>query len=422
MIQVMSGLYARARARAGGRGLCVRVRMTDMRRLGVLVLLTTLTALVPAYAPGPPAAATASQERARAVESVTFTGRGFGHGKGLSQHGALGRANDGQTYRKIIEFYYPGVSWGEAGGKVRVLVTGDTSRDVVVLDEPGLTVRALKSGRTWTPRVDARRWRITPVAGGRSVVAYKTARWHDWRTVDGEAEFSAAGRPLTLVTPDGKVAYRGALRSAAPEGADRDRDTVNVVSLDGYLKGVVPREVPALWPDHAVRAQAVAARTYAAFERADAPSLRHYQICDTSACQVYGGHSAEHPGSNAAIAATAGEVRVARGAPIFAQFSSSNGGWSVKGQFDYLPAQEDTFDFDTYSEWSRTIAAEDITRHWTEDLGDLVSVSVTERDGNGSYGGRALTVRVEGTKLTKTVNGSTFAGWLGLKSTLFRVD
>ena len=387
----------------------------------VVPLCALLLAAVVAGAP--PAGAAAADPRAGGGVTVTIDGRGHGHGKGLSQYGALGRANAGHGYRQIIDFYYPGTSWGSAGGKVEVLITGDTSRDVVVLDRTGLQVRALGSGRTWTPRPDARRWRITPGDRGRSVVSYRTGRWHEWRTVPGEAEFSSRSGPLTLVTPDGQQAYRGALRSAAPAGGTRERDTVNVVGLDAYLKGVVPREVPALWPEHAVRAQVVAARSYAAFERAAAPSGRHYQICDTAHCQVYGGSSAEHPASNDAIAATSKEVRLSGGEPIFAQFSASNGGYSVQGQFDYLPAQEDPFDSydpaDGYPDgWRTTLDGSDVTRHW-EGLGALESVTVTERDGNGPFGGRVLALRVTGSDSSVTVSGATFASYLGLRSTLF---
>ena len=89
------------------------------------------------------------------------------------------------------------------------------------------------------------------------------------------------------------MAYRGALRSATPAGGGRD--TVNVVGFDGYLKGVLPKEVVAsTWPVETLRAQAVAARTYAAYERAHVPAGRHYDLCDTAACQVYGGASAEY--------------------------------------------------------------------------------------------------------------------------------
>jgi SpoIID/LytB domain protein len=62
--------------------------------------------------------------------------------------------------------------------------------------------------------------------------------------------------------------------------------------MESYLRGVVPAEVsPSLWPQEAMRAQAVAARTYAAYERAHAGS-RAYDLCDTAACQAYGGASA----------------------------------------------------------------------------------------------------------------------------------
>ena len=86
--------------------------------------------------------------------------------------------------------------------------------------------------------------------------------------VPGGGRSSRAGnQPMTLRLPQHATAdYRGALRSV-------EKHTVNVLSLDRYVQGVVPREVPASWPAEAVRAQAVAARTYAAYERA-APRRR----------------------------------------------------------------------------------------------------------------------------------------------------
>ena len=89
-----------------------------------------------------------------------------------------------------------------------------------------------------------------------------------------------------------------------------------MVGLDGYLRGVLPREVVAsTWPPATLQAQAVAARTYAAYERAHVPAGRHYDLCDTASCQVYGGASAEYPGTDAAVAATAGQVLTSGGTP-----------------------------------------------------------------------------------------------------------
>lgn len=387
--------------------------MGGMPRLGSRIALPLVVALL-SLAP-PAHAATEDPEaldrRGAGVGAtgvdLELVGRGFGHGTGLSQYGALGRANAGQTYRQIVSFYYPGTGWGRAGGKIRVLITADSTDDVVVRDASGLTVRALDSGKTWSPRIDADRWRIKP-RDGRSVISYRTGRWHEWRDVRGNAEFTAAG-PLRLITPDGATPYRGALRSTGG-------DTVNVLPLDTYLRGVVPREVPALWPGAAVRAQAVAARTYAAYERAHGSG--HYDLCDTAHCQVYGGVVDEHDASDAAIAATAHVVRVEGGEPIFAQFSASNGGHSTQGPFDYLPAQADPVDLATYDEWQQTVSGSDIGA-WRPAIGTFESLTVDERDGRGSYGGRVVRLTLHGSAGDVQVTGDQFRIGFGLRSTLF---
>jgi SpoIID/LytB domain protein len=368
--------------------------------------------------------------------TISLDGRGNGHGHGMSQYGAEGAARAGLTYRQIIDFYYPGTDWGTSGRSVEVLITRDTSRDVVVAPRTGLTVRSLGSGRTWrlpervrtggpgSKQVEVRRWRITPAPHGRSSVSYRTRAWHEWKVPRGDAEFSAGGRPVELFTPQGTVAYRGALRSASPSGSTTERDTVNVVSLEGYLRGVVPSEVIAsTWHAEAIRAQAVAARTYASYERAHAPASRHYQLCDTAHCQVYGGYSAEYPTSDAAVAATAGQVITSGGEPAFAQFSASNGGWTSAGAFDYLPAKEDPYDGWTdqgHQTWSTTITSEAIEQAYN--LENLTAISIETRDGNGAWGGRAETLHLTTAKGdTYTVTGESFRSHLGLRSTWFEI-
>ena len=391
-----------------------------LRRLAVPLFVAALTAVtaLPAHASAP------APER-REPASITVSTLGNGHGKGLSQYGARNRANDGQTYRDIIEHYYPTTSWGEADGMLRILITGDTSDDVVVGARSGLKARSLGSGKTWTlpAKRDGKtiaRWRIT-AAGASSVVSYAAAgKWTTWRTAPGDAQFTAGSQPMSLYTPGGVVAYRGSLRSATPDGAGRN--TVNVVSLEVYLRGVVPREVPGSWPADAVRAQAVAARTYAVFERGNVPADRYYDLCDTASCQVYGGASAEYSGSDAAVAATAGEIVTYDGEPAFTQFSASNGGYSVDGGYPYLVAEEDPFDHGIPEDpHATTFSGDQVTRHWTG-LGDLVSVEVTERDGRGPYGGRVTELLVTGTEGSVPATGSQFRSYLGLRTTLFTLS
>jgi SpoIID/LytB domain protein len=356
---------------------------------------------------------------------LTVTGHGYGHGHGLSQWGAEGAARQGLDYRRIIGFYYPSTSWGSAGGKVRVLITADTSRSVVVKARSGLRAHWVGHHRTWKlahRQPHAKKWRIVPAAGGRSTVQYKLKAWRKLATVKGDLEFNAGGAPISLVLPGNRtVAYRGALRAASPQPGGMDRDTVNVLPLERYLQGVVPSEMPASWRAAAVRSQAVAARTYAAFERAG----RHgyYQLCDTAACQVYGGYSAEYPASNAAIAATAHQIVTYRGKPAFTQFSASNGGATFAGGQPYLVSKADPYDDAPapYGSWSTTLSAASIEARWPV-IGRLTKITVTPSPANGnSGGGYVSTVILEGTSTTKKVSGDDFRSFAGLRSTWFTI-
>ena len=84
--------------------------------------------LVPLPSIGSAAAVTTNQSYwTPAGGTMVVRGHGFGHGHGMSQYGAQGAARRGLTYRQIIDFYYPKTSWSTVTGKVRVLVTADTS-------------------------------------------------------------------------------------------------------------------------------------------------------------------------------------------------------------------------------------------------------------------------------------------------------
>ena len=380
----------------------------------------------------PAASAQAAPRRAAEVwatpgaTAITITGHGFGHGKGLSQYGARGAASQGLTWRQIAEFYYPGTTWGTVKGSLRVLITADTGRDVQVVARPGIKVTSLKNKRTWRlPAAKARRakkWRLVAGRGARSsdtlVQRRARNRWRTWRRVPGEAEFSSARGPLTLVTPDGRTSYRGRLQSVAARNGAK-RQTVNKVGMEAYLRGVVPQEVPALWAPDAVSAQSVAARTYAAFERSH-PAARHYDLCDTTQCQVYGGVDAEHPGATAAIRATAKQGLLHDGRPAFTQFSASNGGYSAAGSMPYLVAQPDPYDGidNPNATWTATIDDTRVEKHWPG-IGDLTAIEVVSRDGNGDWGGRVTQMTFVGDQGTATVDGDTVRSYFGLQSDWF---
>ena len=394
-----------------------------MRALPTLLLASLLAGLL---AGGALAPATAAPPRdtwtVPGDATVTIRGHGYGHGHGMSQYGAEGAARDGLTYRQIIDFYYPGTQWGVSTGRVAVLLSADTTDDLVVVARPGLGLRdSAVRGLVALPDNGVRQWRVSTGADGLSRVSYLTNRWHGWRLLEGDGEFSAGGDPITLVTPAGERAYRGRLRSAMSGGG---RVTVNVVSLESYLRGVVPLEIPASWSAEAVRAQAVAARTYASYERRH-PQSSAYQLCDTSSCQVYGGYGAEHDASNRAVDATRRQVLLSGGEPAFTQFASSSGGWTSAGSVSYLPAQRDPYDGwsgNPVHTWSENVGDAVIERTWPA-VGNLTRIAVTSRDGNGDWGGRIRSLTLSGSRGRVVVSGDTFRSMLALRSTwlTFRV-
>jgi SpoIID/LytB domain protein len=345
---------------------------------------------------------------------ITIKGHGYGHGHGMSQYGAEGAARQGLTYRQIANFYYPGTTWGTARGAIRVEISADTTDDLVVVARDGLRVRDSGTGTvTRLPDNGASRWRIMVNRTGQDRVAYLTDRWRAWRGLEGEGAFSAGGAPVALVTPSGQRRYRGRLSAVAPAAGSRARNTINTLSLDNYLKGVVPLEMPATWSPAAVQAQAVAARTYAAHQRKERGTL-----CDTTACQVYGGFDQEHPASNAAVEATSRRALMYQGAPAFTQFSSSSGGWTSAGSVPYLPAKADPYDGwagNPYHSWSTRISDTVIESKWPA-IGNLTRIRVLRRDGNGDWGGRVGSVRLVGSRAGVTIPGDTLRSVLGLRS------
>jgi SpoIID/LytB domain protein len=398
------------------------------------VLAVTSLSLVGGV-PSAAAATATTSEQIRVPDHATLTihGRGFGHGHGLSQWGAQGAAKQGLSAQQIVRFYYPHTRAGHVGGQVKVLICGDTDDNTTVVNRSGLQVRALKSGTTRrVPTTGAAghasQWRMSAASGGRTKVSFRNGGWHTWRTLRGDAEFRAS-KPITLALGSGKVTYRGVLQSRTPAGAETRcpvgsrRVTVNKVSLEGYVRGVVPREVYTSWKQAALRAQAIAARSYAAFEEADSTNPV-YQLCDTSSCQVYGGKSAEVASTNEAVQKTSGQVRTYHGKPAFTQFSASNGGWLAQGSRPYLVAKKDPYDgvkANPVHTWTTRVSARAIERAFPW-VGNLTRITIDRRDGHGKWNGRVLSLTLKGTGDARSVSGDTFRSALGLRSTWIDVS
>lgn len=241
-----------------------------------------------------------------AASTVYVRGGGFGHGVGLSQYGAYGYALHGKDYRWILAHYYQGTQLGTTNPNRPVSVLLSTGRAAFAGATAAGKTR-LRPGTTYEVRALA--------SGALKLVA-----------TSGKKVRKTFMAPLTVTGPGplqlaGKGAYRGSLRFT-PDGTGGVQ-TVNVVGLDDYVRGVVASEMPAGWALPALEAQAVAARTFAI---TGSVAGNGFALYDDTRSQVYGGVGAETPSSDQAVAATRGQIVTYDGQPAITYFSSSSGG------------------------------------------------------------------------------------------------
>ncbi len=399
-------------------------RAYPLRLTSALVATLTLTGGL-SLAPLPTEAVEVATTPVNAT--IVVTGAGWGHGKGMSQYGAWGAADAGLSHQKILAFYYPGTKIAKlkSGNTIRVWITADKDNTLNVMPKSGLRVRD-SAGHSYTlPSGSAyKQWRIKR-SGSKRVLQYLNSKG-SW--VTRGTSLTATGRVWTFDSPK-----RGIVKVRLPGSKNRDyrggvalrfygsgARTVNTVTMENYLRGVVPREMPTSWHAEAVRAQSVAARSYAARSQLS-PTTAIYDICDTSACQVYGGQDDESSGGNSAVAATKDEILKAGSTIALTMFSSSNGGYSASGGTSYLVAKRDPYDARMRNpKWSKWLTSSAIQSAYPS-IGTFRSIQVTQRDGDGPWGGRADQVTITGSKGTVRVTGGSFKSKFGLKERLFGV-
>jgi SpoIID/LytB domain protein len=376
--------------------------------LAVAVTAATTVVLLPA---GPAAA-----EEVYAVPKdgvFHVDGHGWGHGRGLNQWGAQGAAQAGVSHQQILAQYYPGTTMQTIPSRpMRVRIDDDEGSDVQVRGVSGLAFVDVATNARYVLGATYPRWRARLDSSGFRVEGLSGSTWVAFRGVDNRTAWSGPIRfqdasPIRVHFNNGTAReYRGTI--TAVRNNTTPLVTVNTLTLEEYLYGVVPRESPASFHPEALRAQAVAARSYSAYKRDHAAAGSPWDICSTIQCQVYGGRTLitasgtvvaqEQPATNAAVDATAGQVRWYDGGPIFAEFSSSNGGWSTAhATFPYLSARRDDWDrlASPHHAWTGQVSAAQIQRRYPS-VGTLLRLRVITRDGNGEWGGRVKRVVLEG--------------------------
>lgn len=377
-----------------------------------------------------------------------FWGRGTDHGVGMSQWGARGRAQAGQTYDQILHFYYTNIEIATIDGTtpIRVRIGSDFT------PSPGCPARLTSIQGDWTsPAFGSQVFPVgsylemwpdaiapappspaaapTPAPVGWTAVVYNGAGTEIARTPTRDAAMNSVAGPSGLIQVSFKDSYpkmnqfRDSVRLLVNSAGKLDQ--INTLPLDFYLLGVVPSEMPGSWALEAVKAQAVAARSYA-WPRIDGQGT--YDIGASSASQNYKGFLHEYPNSNRAVLETAGQIITYNDRVVAAYYHSSAGGYTENSEYAFVTAignpgtklgycrgkpdvdanglaydrkspdyywQSASF---TMSELSAIFAKSDKTN-----VGQILDLTYKR-----GVSGRAYQVVMTGTLGTKTVSGGTF--------------
>jgi stage II sporulation protein D len=260
-------------------------------------------------------------------------GRGFGHGVGMSAYGAYGYALHGKDYRFILGHYFTGTTIGTISGPQIVRVLLDVSSDDV-----GFSGASSACGQALEPERSYEAHRIANSVTLRSSAGKRLANCG--------RKLRAAGAGTIAVA--GLGTYRGALETVPTESDPGSLNVVNALTVDQYVKGVIPNESPPSWPEEELKAQAVVSRSFALTGGVGGNGFDLY--ADTRS-QVYEGLESEYARTNAIASATRGQVVEYEGKIAETLFSACSGGHteSIVNVFGsalpYLVGVPDPYDY-----------------------------------------------------------------------------
>jgi stage II sporulation protein D len=239
----------------------------------------------------------------------------------------------------------------------------------------------------------------------------------------------SAKKDVSIYLNEKKLRYRGQI-DFVPDLKNKFL-VINALGIEDYVKGVLYHEVPHDWPLTAIKAQAVATRTYVLYQLSQKVKEK-YDVTSDIYSQVYGGRSAERYRSNIASNRTRGEVLTFNGKVLPAYFSSTCGGQtenvSELWKHDLLPLKGVKCRFCALSphyRWKKNFRSKDIQDQLNANgfkIGMIKEIDVTNRTENGRVKNIKITTR-DGTSTTKA--GTRFREIIGpniIKSNLYDVD
>jgi stage II sporulation protein D len=337
---------------------------------------------------------------------LVFTGHGWGHGVGMSQYGAYGYALHGWDYKQIVAHYYPGTKLGTA---------------------PTSAIRVLLADKKKTLKISSTvPFTVTDGAGTTHSLPAGPLTLDAGLAVNGQPLTA----PLTFAAGTGGSltlgrAYRGQIEVDVVDGTLR---AIDIVSLEQYLYGVVPSEMPSTWSAEALKAQALAARSYALATRQVAAPFDVYS--DTRS-QMYLGISQETPATTSAVDATKGQV-VLFGRKIATTFFFSTSGGETASSLDvwgtalpYLVPVADPYDaISPFHDWGPVpVTAAQLAKSLKLQSAGAITDATTTLNASGRVASIDVLTQPSFSPVpTSTlVSSSTLEGALGLRSTWFGI-
>jgi SpoIID/LytB domain protein len=385
---------------------------------------------------------------ASASNGFTFHGSGDGHGLGMSQWGAYGLAQMGWLHGRILRHFYQHTDVGVSSSlpsRIRVgLTSGRTLVHLKALDgpvqlwegEPSANVRVgrIPAGDTWRLIAKEKRWAVRTADG-------TLVGGHLWGGPKTNLIITYADAGSRVFIPEADAIWyrgfsyaRGTIEMNLTSCGDHNGCVERLIARLGfetYLLGL--GEVPASWPMEAMRAQAVAARTYAAY------IVKHYpiradcncDISDGSSDQTYIGYNREGSADGTrwvrAVTSTVGEVVTYQGSLIQAFYAASDGGHSDSvedvwhgGNHAYAlpwltgvcdPGESTTAN--PWTSWTKSYTATDATARlapYTGSIGTLKRFRHIRR----AEGGRIIGAVAVGSTGSATVTGGQLKSAFGL--------
>ena len=249
------------------------------------------------------------------------------------------------------------------------------------------------------------------LSGGQVVLISGNAVAYTFTGMGGAQVQAPAGEFILL----GTSSYRGTIEFRPGGG---NITAINVISLEQYLYGVLPAEMPPSWHIEALKAQAVAARTFA-FNRlgGSGHAASGFDICDSTNCQVYDGTAREHENTTRAVRETDGLMLFHGGRTILANYFSSSGGATDNSEdvwFEARPYLRSVNEIHEHEPmlWTRSLTWAELTYaagRAGANIGTVTGISVS----SVGVSGRATELTLHGTNGTWSVSREPIRNFFG---------